>query len=100
MDTTLQLYRAAYEKGGIRGWRELDLKRAIESWDGWHYDTWEIAARAARLGHADLAFEWLDRAVEARSGMIVWLPTTPEFKGLRADPRYQAVLRRVDMRRP
>ena len=91
----LAQYRAAYEKGGIRGWRELDLKRAIDAWDGWHYETWEIAARAAHLGHADLAFDWLDRAVEARSGMIVWLPTTPEFNDLRSHPRYQAVLRRI-----
>ena len=92
----VKLYRTAYEKGGIRAWRELDLKRAIEAFDGWHYDAWEIAARAAHLGHADLAFQWLDRAVEARSGMIVWLPTTPEFKRLRTDARFQAVLRRID----
>jgi serine/threonine-protein kinase len=92
---TLTLYRAAYEKGGIRGWRELDLKRTIDSWDGWHYDTWEIAARAARLGHADMAFDWLERAKEARSGMIVWLPTTPEFRRLRTHPRYQAILRQI-----
>ena len=92
---TLKLYRAAYENGGIRGWRELDLKRTIDSWDGWHYDTWEIAARAANLGHADMAFDWLERAVEARSGMIVWLPTTREFRRLRTHARYQAVLPRI-----
>jgi tetratricopeptide (TPR) repeat protein len=91
----LKLYRAAYEQGGIRGWRELELKRSIESFDGWHYDAWEIAARAARLGHADLAFEWLDRALDARSGMIFWLPTTPEFNRLRSDARYHAALRRI-----
>jgi serine/threonine protein kinase/tetratricopeptide (TPR) repeat protein len=92
---TRKQYRAAYQRGGIRGWRELELKQSIDSWDGWHYDTWEIAARAARLGHADLAFDWLERAVAARSGMIVWLPTTPEFKTLRAHPRYQTVLRKI-----
>jgi serine/threonine-protein kinase len=92
---TLALYRAAYDTGGIRGWRELDLKRSIASFDGWHYDAWEIAARAAHLGQADLAFDWLDRAIQARSGMILWLPTTPEFNGLRRDPRYQAALERI-----
>ena len=91
----LAQYQTAYGRGGIRAWRELDLKRAIDAWDGWHYDTWEIAARAAHLGHADLAFDWLDRAIDARSGMIVWLPTTPEFKDLRAHPRYRAALRRI-----
>ena len=91
----LKLYREAYDRGGIRGWRELQLKRSIDSFSGWHYDAWEIAARAARLGHADLAFEWLQRAIDARSGMIVWLPTTPEFARLRGDPRYEAALRKT-----
>ena len=47
------------------------------------------------LGHADLAFDWLDRAVEMRSGMVVWLPTAPEYANLRTHPRYQAALRRI-----
>jgi Tfp pilus assembly protein PilF len=91
----LNRYREAYERGGIRAYRELDLKRAIENWDGWHVAAWENGALAARLGHADLAFDWLDRAVEMRSGMILWLPTAPEYEQLRTHPRYQAAMRRI-----
>jgi len=91
----LKLYGEAYERGGFQGYRELDLKRSIESWDGWHLAAWDIGALAARLGHVDLAFDWLDRAVEARSGMIVWLPTAREYGKLRHHPRYQAALRRI-----
>ncbi|MCA1649989.1 MAG: protein kinase, partial [Acidobacteria bacterium] len=91
----LKLDREAYERGGMQAYRELDLKRAIESWDGWHSAAWSIGARAARLGHVDMAFDWLDRAVEARSGFILWLPTAPEYEKLRSHPRYQAVLRRI-----
>jgi eukaryotic-like serine/threonine-protein kinase len=91
----LKLYREAYQRSGMRGWRELQLQRSVESFDGWHYDAWEIAARAARLGHTDAAFAWLDRAIEARSGMILWLPTTPEFERLRSDPRYEAALKKI-----
>jgi hypothetical protein len=27
--------------------------------------------------------------------MILWLPTTPEFKGLRTHPRYQKAIERI-----
>jgi eukaryotic-like serine/threonine-protein kinase len=91
----LKRYREAYERGGMRAYGELDLKRALENWDGWHAGAWEIGARAASLGHADVAFDWLDRAVEMRSGMILWLPTTPEYEQLRTHPRYQAAVRRI-----
>jgi TolB-like protein/Tfp pilus assembly protein PilF/predicted Ser/Thr protein kinase len=91
----LKLNREAYERGGIRAYRELDLKRSIEQWDGWHVMAYVIGEGAAKLGHVDLAFDWLDRAVEARSGMIVWLPTAPGYEKLRTHPRYQAVLRRI-----
>lgn len=96
----LERYAEIYAKGGIRAYREADLKRAIDAWDGWHGRAWEISVGAARLGHADLAFEWLDRSVELRSGMVLWLPTSPEFEKFRADPRYRAALERIAMPPP
>lgn len=79
----------------MRAYREMDFKRIIESWDGWHGSAWNISVAAARLGHADIAFDWLDRSVELRSGMILWLPTSPEFDKLRDHPRYRAALERI-----
>ncbi len=93
----LKLYREGYLRGGMTAYREMDLKRSIENWDGWHQAAWSNGARAAGLGHTDLAFDWLDRAVEARSGMLIWLPTAPDYEKLRSHPRYQAVLRRIAM---
>jgi hypothetical protein len=90
-------YREGYLRGGMTAYREMDLKRSIETWDGWHQTAWSNGARAARLGHVDLAFDWLERAVEVRSGMLVWLPTAPEYEKLRSHPRYEAVLRRLAM---
>lgn len=91
----LKRYAEAFDRGGMTAYRELDLKRATENWDGWHASAWGIGVLSAGLGHAELAFDWLDRAVEMRSGMVVWLPTAPEYANLRTHPRYQAALRRI-----
>jgi hypothetical protein len=48
------------------------------------------------LGENEQALEWLERAVEARSGWLVYLATEPRFDALRGDERFTVVLSRVD----
>ena len=43
----------------------------------------------------DQALEWLERAVEARSGWLVYLATEPRFDALRGDARFEELLARV-----
>jgi hypothetical protein len=52
-----------------------------------HFATVHVA-----LGELDRAIEWLERAVEARSGWLVYLRTEPRFDALRGDPRFDALL--------
>jgi DNA-binding winged helix-turn-helix (wHTH) protein/Tfp pilus assembly protein PilF len=52
----------------------------------------------AALGENDLAFAELDRAVSERSGWLVYLPTEPRFAGIRADPRFAALLSGLSLR--
>lgn len=47
------------------------------------------------LGELDTAFEWLNRAVDARDPMIVPLRLYPFLYPLHPDPRFQAILRRL-----
>lgn len=47
----------------------------------------------AALGEIDAAFAWLERAVEGRSGWLVYVATEPRFDGLRSDPRFKAITR-------
>jgi TolB-like protein/Tfp pilus assembly protein PilF len=42
----------------------------------------------AALGEHDAALDWLDRALEARSGWLVYLATEPRFDPLRDQPRF------------
>jgi TolB-like protein/tetratricopeptide (TPR) repeat protein len=51
----------------------------------------------AGLGEPDAAFEWLDRAHEERSRFVVFLQVWPVFDGLREDPRFAGLIRRVGL---
>jgi hypothetical protein len=56
-----------------------------------------IAIVYAGLGDKDQAFAWLDRAYDDRSGYLTWLTTDPQLDGLRSDPRFADLLRRVGL---
>ena len=51
----------------------------------------------AELGEYDAAFARLDEAFEARDGSLVFLAVSPWFDALRADPRFDDLLRRVGL---
>jgi hypothetical protein len=47
------------------------------------------------LGDKDLAFEFLNKAVENRKWLIYTLNVEPAFDSLRDDPRFDELLKRV-----
>ncbi len=44
---------------------------------------------------ADQAIEWLEKAYEERSGLLIWLKVWPMFDRLRRDARFVSLLRRI-----
>ena len=55
----------------------------------------DIAMVHTALGEKDRAFEWLEKAYADQSEMLLFLPIYPPFDSLRADPRFQDLVRRV-----
>jgi TolB-like protein/Tfp pilus assembly protein PilF len=49
------------------------------------------------LGEIDEAFRWLARGVEERDPKFVFLPNKPFWDPLRADPRFDRLLRRMNL---
>jgi TolB-like protein/Tfp pilus assembly protein PilF len=47
--------------------------------------------------NASEAFAWFERAFEERSNYMIYLAVEPTLDPIRADPRYQALLRRVGL---
>jgi hypothetical protein len=48
------------------------------------------------LGQKDEAFGWLDKACEKHDKGMTYVKVAPPFEPLRSDPRYQALLRRMN----
>jgi tetratricopeptide (TPR) repeat protein len=56
----------------------------------------QIAEDYASFEDADKAFEWLNRAVTGDPG-IIWFRYDPLLAGLNGDPRYQVILKRMNL---
>jgi eukaryotic-like serine/threonine-protein kinase len=51
----------------------------------------------AGLGKIDDAFQWLEKAVEQRDGLLIYLKVGSAFDPLRSDPRFSGILTRVGL---
>jgi len=60
----------------------------------WSY---QVAELYAWRGEADRAFEWLGLAVEQHDAGLIYLKYDPLLRGLRDDPRFKALLRKVNL---
>jgi tetratricopeptide (TPR) repeat protein len=49
------------------------------------------------LGDADAAFGWLEKALEERCWVLVFLGVDPAYESLRTDPRFPALLQRIGL---
>jgi len=56
-----------------------------------------VASIDVRLGHKDQAFLWLEKAIEGRASGIPNLKVDPVFDSLHSDPRFAALLRRMNL---
>jgi eukaryotic-like serine/threonine-protein kinase len=60
-----------------------------------HVSPYDVAIIYAGLGQKDKALEWLEKAYEGRSWYLCSLSVDPKLDGLRSDPRFQDLMRRI-----
>jgi eukaryotic-like serine/threonine-protein kinase len=70
----------------------LKERKARGAWAGWF-----LGEIYAALGEKDEAFRWLEAAVEERMSFIPWMRQNPAYVPLRADPRFQDLVRRMKL---
>ena len=56
-----------------------------------------IAVIYFSLEKNDQGFEWLNKAFEVRDGLLTWLKVHPFLDSIRSDPRYTALLRKMNI---
>ena len=62
-----------------------------------HLVPYNLALIHLGLGEKDEALEFLHKACEQRSPQLWWIKTLPELDSVRSDPRFQAILRRMNL---
>jgi TolB-like protein/Flp pilus assembly protein TadD len=58
---------------------------------------WMIAEVYAWRGETNSALEWAEHAYEQRDDGITWLKINVDFRGMRDDPRYKALLKKMNL---
>ncbi len=88
----LSILPRVYDALGRRPDADRALAALIDKYSRFPY---RISMVYANRGSTDEAFEWLERARQARDFDIMWIKTEPELQSLHTDPRFVALLKRM-----
>lgn len=98
-DYTTEYYRRPYESGGVKGL--VDFLIASAEKQPAAIDNPNTSYRHAILhmlaGEKEKALANLNDALERRAFFMVWVKADPVFDGLRSEPRYQEMLRKMEL---
>ncbi len=92
--------RKALKSGGERAFWQRDLELTLKQFNRGDRSVMasSVSAAYARVGDADKAFEWLEKAYEERDGQdITLLKVDYSYRNLRGDPRLAAFQRRLGL---
>jgi eukaryotic-like serine/threonine-protein kinase len=94
------MFGYVYAKAGKRADAEKYLARFTEQarTPGKYIPPVYPAIIYAGLGEREQMFAWLEKAIDERSGMVVYLRIEPVFYEYRADPRFIALLDRIGLK--
>jgi len=93
----LAALRLAAQSGGLKGlWRKrIELNKKIARHE--LLNSYDVAVDYAALGENDQAIYWLESAYRVRDPKLPFIGTEPIFDGLRLDPRFADLVRRVGL---
>lgn len=89
---------SVYARAGRRREAERLLAEALAH-DG-YISPGMIAPAYVDLGEYDMALNWIERTCDEQANAAVYLAVVPWARPLRSHPRFQAVLRRIDLQAP
>jgi eukaryotic-like serine/threonine-protein kinase len=100
-DYAAELFSNATGKSGYDGAQKLlakqNLEPLLELSKQKYVSPLEIAALYARLDQKDEAFQWLEKAYQDRSGLLVFLKMDPDWDPIRSDPRFADLVKRIGL---
>lgn len=91
----MEQLRQAYAASGYKGVQAVEVKLIKEHSKRQSVSSSELARLCASVGQKDEAFEWLNKAYEARTDALIWIKVDPRYDNLRSDPRFLDLIKRV-----
>jgi tetratricopeptide (TPR) repeat protein len=92
----VEVFRNAYKAGGLKGYWKKRLDYLKEQSKRERVSPRTFALYYAHAGEKEQALEWLEKAYHQHTPRLVWLRAERTWDPLRGDPRYQAILRRMN----
>jgi TolB-like protein/Tfp pilus assembly protein PilF len=93
VDALAQGYAMAGYSGALSRLAEMLIARSRTS----HVTPWQIGTLYTRAGKTDEALIWLEKAYDARDQNMPYISVDPIFDSLRDHPRFQELLRRMNL---
>jgi len=91
------ILRETADKSGFRGFWKRRLEQYRRDARSQYVSNGMVADACARVREKDCAFEWLEKAFQERDDLMINLNLDPVFDGIRMDPRFQDLARRVGL---
>jgi tetratricopeptide (TPR) repeat protein len=73
------------------------LEKLRKAPQGTYVSPVEVALIYIALGQKTEAYQWLEKGYSERSDLMVYLKVDPRFDGLRSDPQFKDLLRRIGL---
>jgi serine/threonine-protein kinase len=77
----------------------LQTAREISQQSG-ELGPYSLALHQLYLGETDRMFELLNQAADERDASLFWFPNISDFRKFQHDPRYQSLMRKMNLARP
>jgi TolB-like protein len=87
-------YGAGGYPGAMTAVAEVLEERSVETWVA----AVDIAKLYAHAGQRNRTLDWLERSAEVPETGLVYVMADPVYKGLRGDPRFEAIRTRMNLR--
>ena len=89
--------RRAYQTEGWKGYWQKSLDRDLERANREYVSFYDIAGDYALLGDKAQAFRYLEKAYVDHEDFLTWIKAERNFDILHSDPRFQDLLRRMNL---
>jgi tetratricopeptide (TPR) repeat protein len=95
--SALYILGQAHLAAGRFGETQKTIEELLELGQKAYVSAYNIGTLYMGIGDIDKAFDWLEKAVDQHATYVLMIPTLPGFDPLRTHPRYQALLRKMNL---